>query len=810
MVNKLKKYWRQSDRLRKYLTVVAVFLLVFSLVFVSIAGNSFAASIPPDELTAALGGDVTDDRVELFPELTGLERIALVPFVATDSTGKQYHMYCLEKEKDWYEDTVITKTGTLDAGYAYIVQNGYPAKSLTGDGNSDSFLTQVAVWLYQDRIAGVSDDTTGVLTANQKSVILNSKYASIIKSLVDGAINAKNNYQNVKPEFSISSSSFHLDSTGNYLITDEISVSANVNFSSYQVAVDMNGAEILNKSNQPVTGKISSNEKFKIRIPLSKLTTADLDIKVTVILDYTQYEAYQYSPPATETGMQKSFAAVINAVSKQATLDQTIPIPTGSLTIEKVRSDNNQALAGAKIEVRRAINNELVQTFMTGTNPKTITNLLPGKYTITETSAPEGFLIDEKTVSVTINTNALNPTVKLTNSPLSFRVRKVDKTTGQAVAGAVIKIVNSSGVEVYRFTSTTDYTTIPELTTGSYQAIEVSPPAGYYLNSTPVSFTVSESNTSQNIEIQNTKTSVKLGKVDATTGKYIAGAELKLSREDGNMEPITFVSEDKARIFEGLSIGKYILEEASVPEGYVTSNSKISFEISSDGKMKNISLKSEYANISIQNKKLVIDTNKVAGYQFQLFTVGGDLVDTYDIKETAFTSDTLENGSYILKQTKVPEGTLMNSNPYYFTISDDVSNNTVYFANDYTKVHFEKKEMVGGENLAGAELVLRDEEGNVVEQWTTTTSAKVIEKLKPGNYTLSELKAPDGYQLNTSLLTIQVKDTSDIQVFTMYNDLKVEVPNTSRNSVLYFFIGTILVFAGLSAFGYVYLKRKKA
>ena len=810
MVNKLKKYWRQGDKISKYLTVVAVFLLVFSLVFVSIAGNSFAASIPPDELTAALGGDVTDDRVELFPELTGSERIALVPFVATDSTGKQYHMYCLEKEKDWYEDTVITKTGTLDAGYAYIVQNGYPAKSLTGDGNSDSFLTQVAVWLYQDRVAGVSDDTTGVLTSNQKSVILNSKYASIIKSLVDGAINAKNNYQNVKPEFSISSSSFHLDSTGNYLITDEISVSANVNFSSYQVAVDMNGAEILNKSNQPVMGKISSNEKFKIRIPLSKLTTADLDIKVTVILDYTQYEAYQYSPPTTETGMQKSFAAVINAVSKQATLDQTIPIPTGSLTIEKVRSDNNQALAGAKIEVRRAINNELVQTFTTGTNPKTITNLLPGKYTITETSAPEGFLIDEKTVSVTINTNALNPTVKLTNSPLSFRVRKVDKTTGQAVAGAVIKIVNSSGVEVYRFTSTTDYTTIPELTAGSYQAIEVSPPAGYYLNSAPVSFTVSESNTSQNIEIQNTKTSVKLGKVDATTGKYIAGAELKLSREDGNMEPITFVSEDKAKIFEGLSIGKYILEETSVPEGYVTSNSKISFEISSDGKMKNISLKSEYANISIQNKKLVIDTNKVAVYQFQLFTVGGDLVDTYDIKETVFTSDTLEDGSYILKQTKVPEGILMNSNPYYFTISDDASDNTVYFANDYTKVHFEKKEMVGGENLAGAELVLRDEEGNVVEQWTTTTSAKVIEKLKPGNYTLSELKAPDGYQLNTSLLTIQVKDTSDIQVFTMYNDLKVEVPNTSRNSVLYFFIGTILVFAGLSAFGYVYLKRKKA
>ena len=1160
MFNKLKKHWQQGDKLSKYLTVAAVFLLVFSLVFVRIAGTSFAASVPPDELTAALGGDVTDDRVELFPELTGSERIALVPFVATDSAGQQYHMYCLEKEKDWYEDTVITKTGTLDAGYAYIVQNGYPAKSLTGDGNSDSFLTQIAVWLYQDRIAGVSDDATGVLTANQKRVILNSEHAPIIKSLVEGAIDAKNNYQNVKPEFSISSSSFHLDSTGNYLITDEISVSANVDFSSYQVAVDMAYAEILNKSNQLVTGKISSNEKFKIRIPLSKLTTADLDIKVTVILDYTQYEAYQYSPPSTETGMQKSFAAVINAVSKQATLDQTIPIPTGSLTIEKVRSDNNQALAGAKIEVRRAINNELVQTFTTETNPKTITNLLPGKYIIREIDAPDGFVASSNSPSVTLNTTSLNQTVRLENTPLEFKIRKIDATTNQPIAGAEIVILDENNEEVFRFTSTNGYTDIPALSVGKYKAVEEKAPSGYYLNTTPVSFEIKDTDTSKSIDIpnekneieilkidadsknplsgaklrvvntttnetveewtttnsahvikglpsgnyrveeisapsgytlntssmpftvsntqtekititfpntqsqisiskvneegeliagatlaiynssnqkvqeftskttptiidklpvgkytlrelkapngyvlntepvafevtnntrnlqvsmknvmneiligkvdkdtqnylsgaqlrlvnssgteirkwtstnslysikglapgtyyleetaspngyirnkerikivvdentttatytmenqsisvrigkidkdtkelvsgatlelldenkdvittwkttedyqtfadlkegtyyvreksapsgyvvnsktvkftidennysivvsfENEKTTVKLGKVDAKTGDYLPGATLQLSREDGTMDPITFVSEEKATEFRGLASGSYILEEISAPAGYIASNSKITFELDSTGKTKNISLKSDYISVSVQDKKLKIDTKGVDGYQFDLLTADGNLVDTYEIGEEVYTSEVLENGSYLLKQTKVPEGMVLNSNLYSFTISDNQTSEVVYFTNDYTRVNFEKKEMLGGDNLAGAHFILHNEKGEVVEEWTSTDTAKTIEKLMPGQYTLSEVQAPSGYVLNTSPLVFEVEATGNIQVVTMYDALEVEVPNTSQNTLLYLFLGTITFLTGLSIFGYVYYKR---
>ena len=86
---------------------------------------------------------------------------------------------------------------------------------------------------------------------------------------------------------------------------------------------------------------------------------------------------------------------------------------------------------------------------------------------------------------------------------------------------------------------------------------------------------------------------------------------------------------------------------------------------------------------------------------------------------------------------------ILNSNPYSFVISDTGSSDVIYFANDYTKVDFEKKEMIGGDQLAGAHFILRNESGQVIEEWDSTDRATRIEKLVPGTYTLSEVKAPE-------------------------------------------------------------------
>lgn len=1158
MVEKIKKWWKNEQKNSKFLLAFSVFLVVFSIILGSFLSVSFAASLP-DEMTTSIGElESGGFAISLFPSLTGEDAISLsAPFLATGN-GEIFQMYCLEREKEWDTDATIKKGDKLDAGYAYLIMNGYPNKSLTGNNDEDFYLTQVAIWLYQDRSLGISDTETGTFNAIQKAAITSSPYYKYIKPLVDGAMQAKD--EEADPGFHISLQDFELDSTGTYLETSYLTVSSNVSFSTYQIAVDMDGAQVVNDQGMVVTGKINKDDKIKIRIPLTKVSADDLDVTVTAIFDYQSYEAYEYLP-VTHPEMQISVATSVTAVSRQSSAETTVRIPTGSIRVEKVSSVDQQLLAGAKIEVRRDADQSIVATFDSKTTATTISNLLPGKYTVTEKSAPEGYLLQSEGVSVILDTSNLNPTVRLENTPVEVRIRKVDKDTKQALSGAVIHILDSDGTKVFEFTSTNGYTTIPDLGVGKYQAVEVKAPDGYYLNTEPVDFeiteenpaasitmedvkneveiikideaskealagavlrvvsvdtgktidewttttsahlltglasgdyqvievkppagyasnpnvipftvsaeqnkkqeisfsntksqimiskvdeegkllagaklaiydstgklvqqftskstptviekldvgrytlreveapdgyqlnttpvsfevtsdtenlqvtmkniknqisfakvdadtgknlsgaklrlvdsndevvdewvssnevhsisglengtyyfeeveaplgylrnknrqkvvvnedstthtytmknqkiavrvakvdkdtgklvsgatlelldsnydvistwtttdsyqifsdlsegiyyvrekeapsgyikndelekiTLSEENPSVTVDFANEKTTVKIGKVDATTGNYIAGATLRLSRQDGGIEPITFVSEEKATVFRGLTSGIYVLEEIEAPVGYITSHSKVTFEVDSFGKTKNISLKSDYISITVQDKKLHIDTNGVSGYQFQLLTSDGTLVDTYSISKEVFVSDVLDNGNYLLKQVKVPEGVLLNSNSYSFTISDTESSDVVYFANDYTKIDIEKMEMIGGRQLEGAHFILRNDSGEVIEEWDSKDTAKRIEKLVPGVYTLNEVKAPEGYVRNDSLLTFEVKEVGDVQTFRMYDALEVQVPNTSKNSLLYWFLGTIVLMTGLSIFGYVYFKRR--
>lgn len=1154
MFQKIKNQWSKQKNANKILTIFSAFLIIFSIFLGTTIRISFADTIP-DKLTTTRK-DFETPTLSLFNGivLSGM-------FIASDGT-KEYVMYCLEKEKEWITNVDMTQSGAkLDAGYAYIIKNAYPNKSFTKNSDYDFYLTQVAIWWYQDRIAGVNDNTDGILTAAQKQEILSSQYGSTLKTLVENAVSACNNYKNIKPEFSLSSSSLKLDSTGKYLETNYISVNANVDFSTYSVALDMANAQVINQQGEVVQGTLNSNQQFKIRIPIESLSTNDLDLKVSIILDYTEDEVYQFDPPQSEQTMQKAVPSLVTAVSKQYTTSTTLAIPTGSITIEKVNATTTTPLAGATIELIRDSDNQVIETFTTTTSNKTISGLLPGSYTVHEIEAPKGYVVSSTSPSVTLNTTNMTQSVKLENTPLDFKIRKIDKDTKQPITGAEIIILDESDTEVFRFTSTNGYTQIPALGVGKYKAVEVKAPSGYYLNTNPVTFEIKDTDTSKSIDIEdqkneieilktdaktndplsgaklrvvntannetvaewttttsahvitglasgnyrveevsapdgyvrntnaipftvsneqtqkikltfpntksqimiskvdeegqllagatlaiynsanekveeftskttptvieklkvgkytvkelsappgytlnnqsvsfevtentenlqvtmknikneiligkvdadtnnylsgaslrlvssdnktirqwtstnslysikglesgtyyleevsapdgyirntermqitvtentttatytmknkpisvriakvdsetkqlvagatlelldsnqdvistwktttsyktfddlkegkytvreveaptgyvlnskettftidashptatisleNEQTTVRLGKIDAKTGNYLPGATLKLTREDNTMEEKTFISEDKATVFRGLASGVYVLEEVKAPDGYITNNSKITFELDSTGKTKNISLKSDYLTISIKDKKLNIDTNGVAGYEFQLLSSDNQLIDTYKIEDSVFTSDTLDNGNYILKQTKVPEGMVLNSNPYSFTISDSDSSDIVYFTNDYTTVTIEKKQMIGGETLPGAHFLLRDENGKVVDEWDSTTSAKTIEKLAPGQYTLTEAKAPDGYVLNKSSLAFEVKEIGDIQPIVMYDALEVEVPNTSQNALLYLFLGTVIFISGLSIIGYTYYKKR--
>ena len=885
----------------KYDFIKITISILFSAIMVMFCSKVILTSyaLPntaPNTLTSGQNDPIAD-RVNLFPSLDGEEIIALNSFYATDSGGVKYIVYCLEKEKLWSPNQTLTKNSTpLDSGYAYIVQNGYPAKSLTGNDKNDEYLTRIAVWWYQDRSAGVSDTSSGVLTANQKSVIKASSYYQYIEPLVSGAVNAKNNPTVINPSFSLNSSSFKLSNDHTYLITDLIKVNSNVSFDSYRVSVNNSAVQILDENNSPVTGNINSGKGFKLRVNLSSIDNP-ITVNVSVVVNYSEYEAYSYSPPSNlADNMQQSFAAALVPVAKQKTISSNVSMPTGSLTIKKVDSANNSPLAGANIEVTRVITNQVVASFTSTTSDYKISNLLPGEYTIKETKAPTDYEIDKASTNVVITTDNLNVTSTITNSKINqinlgkidsetknyvagatlkltnssggeietfvtttsahvirglasgtyyleevkapegyirnkdkvkivindttktytynisnqktnVTINKIDADTGEAVSGAILELLNSNKERIRTFTTTDTPYVISDLSDGTYYVREIKSSPGYVLDSSLHQFVLDDDNYNINITIENKPTVLSLTKTDASTGEVIVGATLRLTRQDGDMDPITFVSDSEPYVVKGLVPGIYALEEVEAPVGYVTSNSKIIFEVLETGKIQKVSLESDFVSISVTDKKLVIDTKGVDGYKFNLKNSSGVLISEIEVDKDGYTSDELENGDYSLEEVEVPDGNIKNTTPYYFSVTDSNVVSTINYTNDFTKVYISKLDITNSEEVEGATLVIKNDKGETVEEWVSTDKPHYIERLPIGKYTLTETLAPDGYVLNPSVVEFEVLETGDIQTATMFNSKPVDVPNTNRNANYVYIIGGILVVAGASIM--IISKRKK-
>ena len=64
--------------------------------------------------------------------------------------------------------------------------------------------------------------------------------------------------------------------------------------------------------------------------------------------------------------------------------------------------------------------------------------------------------------------------------------------------------------------------------------------------------------------------------------------------------------------------------------------------------------------------------------------------------------------------------------------------------------------------LPGAELIITNKDGKVVEHWTSTDKPHYIEKLPAGEYTLTEITAPNGYEIAEDI-PFTVLPTGEVQ-----------------------------------------------
>ena len=249
-----------------------------------------------------------------------------------------------------------------------------------------------------------------------------------------------------------------------------------------------------------------------------------------------------------------------------------------------------------------------------------------------------------------------------------------------------------------------------------------------------------------------------------------------------------------------ISAGTYRIEEIGYgPQGslpsYVTLPDPVEFTVTPE--MAEEYDDAGYYEVSMHNKADVhirvhkADENNpdkyINGAKYGIYNDKGKLLEelvTSTVKKGSITydgfaesEDTYPFGDYYIQEIEAPDGYLLDTTKYEFTLnaknldryhgegpSYAFKHMTIDTTESPTTVYITKRDITGKDELEGAELVLK--QGNdVIDKWTSTKEPHKIYNLVFGTeYTLTETISPDGYATTESITFTYEKDGQIVQM----------------------------------------------
>ena len=493
-----------------------------------------------------------------------------------------------------------------------------------------------------------------------------------------------------------------------------------------------------------------------------------------------------------------------------------------------------------------------------------------GKYTVVETKAPNGMVINKEKHSVELTYAGQD--VAVTETATSFvnerqkvkisleKVLEQNETFGIGKNDEIKNIsfglyakedvVSSSGtvipadglIEIITLDGNGKATVNTDLPFGSYYIKEVATDEHYILSDTQYPFTfeyVGQDTETVEIKVNDGKPienkliygSVSGKKIDEN-GEALGGAligifkadETEFTKEHAIM---TATSEkDGSFSFAKVPYGKWIVREIEAPEGFVLDDTSYEVNIGENEQVIEVKITDEYIYGNIELTKVDADypDNKLTGATFEVYKdVNGDgklndgdklignleetVTGIYEMKELLY-------GKYLVKETKAPEGFVLDKGVYSVFIEKDettykVENKAgVGFINEAMKGNLKIKKTSSDGKVEGFTFRVTGVNG-YDSTFTTDKNGEIsVEGLRIGEYTVSEVSdnVSAGYILPADKkVTVKVGETVEIE---MHNKLR-DTPKTGddRKTSLW------VALAGASALGIVATvvasKRKK-
>ena len=471
--------------------------------------------------------------------------------------------------------------------------------------------------------------------------------------------------------------------------------------------------------------------------------------------------------------------------------------PDGILLVRKVCSVNpSVTLANAEFKITYADGTLIGDSngiFRTDEHGEIrVPGLKPGKsVTVTETKAPDGYIIDTQSQTVQIKEGR---TVSLTfkNQPKGkLIIQKRDSATGQPLPGAEFRVTTAAGCEVgldgvigsstltQNGIFTTDgqgEITITNLAPGAYVLTEIKAPTGYVMDRASTNVVIGKNGDTQTVIVKNSKAgTLVIDKRDSLTGKPLQGVTFKVTTSTGEFVPaengqissngLYFTDKDGKITINGVVGTLVVTETATIPGYTIDEASRTQTVVVNPNDTQTLHFTNTPSTTLVIEKYIEGTTTPLKGVTFLVTDSSGAVVGR---SNGEFITD--ENGRVVIhdlepgttvtaREVKTVDGFVLDSSPESILIKAGEVQTLRFYNVRAGGLAVIKKDEKTGERIPGVQFEIRKMDGEIAGTFTTDENGVIyLPEAENGWYTVTELKAAEGYRLDDTPHRIEVRD----------------------------------------------------
>ena len=362
-------------------------------------------------------------------------------------------------------------------------------------------------------------------------------------------------------------------------------------------------------------------------------------------------------------------------------LDGGIPtLPLGTITVEETKAPEGYTLQNKMLSAGgQEVANGIALFNITEDNQHVAAVVGGNEYTVVEGVVRGGLEIQKKDADT--NENVGTATFQIVNKN-NYDVVARDEN-GDVVATA-------AAGQTLPYTITTDANGYWKsndafLPAGDYELVEVTAPAGYYLNTTAKPFEIKDNGEIVSLDYADDKIMLDVAKTDGK-GNNVAGAKMTLIDKVTGNEIVTFTStKENTDISKYVEGGKtYILREDEAPFGF-NKFEDIEFTVTGTRQHEQVVMAVDTRKVfyvSAIKVDAMDNSKKLKGAELTLFKADGTVAVDKDGKECKGITDgegvitwavefADDLGGYYVQETAAPEGYRINNEHFQVVLSED-------------------------------------------------------------------------------------------------------------------------------------------